>query len=284
MFQPRCPWYHISSSLSWPTCCHTHSCCSRQVCSRYMPGYCLSDCYIYLSRLSAWGARVHQLCCLHDWCLFQGWRASIRWRQQHWHCREANFLYSSSRSMGLKCLFQQGKDQWEQSSSTSGISIYCAKQYDSIDLLRAGLGLHSFYPQSNPSNRDAVDEATTTTTTTTTTEPDLWVKVDADLQGQKPKDYCLEVLNQISSEWSKGYFVCFQITVDGAAKQHDVVKLEGQSKNQPKRLYLQTWWEASVHLSIEQQHKQAPVSSSVGKQGNWEAHWLPFLACSCLVN
>jgi hypothetical protein len=38
-----------------------------------------------------------------------------------------------------------------------------------------------------------------------------------------PADYCLEVLNQISSQRSKGYFVCFQITVDGTAKQHVVV-------------------------------------------------------------
>ncbi len=33
----------------------------------------------------------------------------------------------------------------------------------------------------------------------------------------------LEVPNQVSSQVSKGYFVCFQIAVDGTAKQHDVV-------------------------------------------------------------
>jgi hypothetical protein len=49
------------------------------------------------------------------------------------------------------------------------------------------------------------------------------VKVDADLQGQKPEYYCLEVLNQKSSQRSKGYFVCFQIAGDVAAEQHDVV-------------------------------------------------------------
>ncbi len=67
---------------------------------------------------------------------------------------------------------------------------------DSIDLLRAGLCLHSFIPQSNPSNKDAVDDAAATVTT----EPELWAKVDGDLQVQKPEDYCLEVLNKISSE------------------------------------------------------------------------------------
>ncbi len=55
------------------------------------------------------------------------------------------------------------------------------EQINSIDLLRAGLGLHSFIPQSNPSNRDAVDDAAATATT----KLDVWAKVDADLQGQQ---------------------------------------------------------------------------------------------------
>ncbi len=120
---------------------------------------------------------------------------------------------------GSNAYFNEGRINENDHLQLQAFPFIHAEQFDSIDLLRAGLGLHSFYSQSNPSNRDAVDEATTTATT----EPDLWAKVDADLQGQKPEDYCLEVLNQISSEQSKGYFVCFQIAVDGAAKQHDVV-------------------------------------------------------------
>jgi hypothetical protein len=120
---------------------------------------------------------------------------------------------------GSNAYFNKGRINENNHLQFQAFPFIHAEQFDSIDLLRAGLGLHSFYPQSNPSNRDAVDEATTTNTT----EPDLWAKVDADLQGQKLEDYCLEVLNQISSERSKGHFVCFQISVDGAAKQHDVV-------------------------------------------------------------
>jgi len=87
--------------------------------------------------------------------------------------------------------------------------------------------LHSFKISSNTSSKDALGDVTSSTTTNTTatatTKPKLLVKVDADLKGQNPADYCLEVLNQISSQRSKGYFVCFQITVDGTAKQHVVV-------------------------------------------------------------
>jgi hypothetical protein len=42
-------------------------------------------------------------------------------------------------------------------------------------------------------------------------------------KGQKPADYCFEVLNQVSSQVSKGYFVCFQIALNDTAKKHDVV-------------------------------------------------------------
>jgi hypothetical protein len=45
-------------------------------------------------------------------------------------------------------------------------------------------------------------------TTTTTYKQELWVKVDAEGcgKGQKLANYCLEVLNQVSSQVSKGYF------------------------------------------------------------------------------
>jgi hypothetical protein len=86
--------------------------------------------------------------------------------------------------------------------------------------------LHSFKISSNTSSKDALGDVTSSTTTNTTatatTKPKLLVKVDADLKGQNPADYCLEVLNQISSQQSKGYFVCFKIAVDGTSKQHVV--------------------------------------------------------------
>ena len=85
----------------------------------------------------------------------------------------------------------------------------------------------SISKQSDTSSKDALGDAssstTADTTATATTKLELLVKVDADLKGQNPADYCLEVLNQISSQRSKGYFVCFQITVNGTAKQHVVV-------------------------------------------------------------
>ncbi len=120
---------------------------------------------------------------------------------------------------GSNAYFNEGRINENNNLQLQVFPFIHAKQFGSIDLLGAGLGLPSLIPQSNPSNRDAVDDAATTTTT----NPELWAKVDADLQRQKPEDYCLEVLNQILSERSKGYFVCFQIAVNGAAKQHDVV-------------------------------------------------------------
>jgi hypothetical protein len=102
-----------------------------------------------------------------------------------------------------------------------------AKQFDSIDLLRAGLGLHSFYPQRDPSNRDPVDD----TAANTTSEPDLWAKVDADLQGQKPKGYCLE---------QRDIVYAFKSLPMALLSSMILSPMEGRSKNQPKRLHLQT--------------------------------------------
>jgi hypothetical protein len=34
----------------------------------------------------------------------------------------------------------------------------------------------------------------------------------------------------VSSQVSKGYFACFQIAVDGTAKQHDVVVANGRAE------------------------------------------------------
>jgi hypothetical protein len=129
------------------------------------------------------------------------------------------FCVLPPRVRGSNAYFNKGRINENNHLQLQVFPFIHVKQFDSIDLLRAGLCLHSFFPQSNPSNRDAVDDATTTATT----KPVFWMKVEADIQGQKPKDYCLEVLNQISSEQSKRYFVCFQIAVNGAAKQHDVV-------------------------------------------------------------
>ena len=55
----------------------------------------------------------------------------------------------------------------------------------------------------------ATATATATVTATTTNKQELWVKVDAEGcgKGQKLADYCLEVLNQVSSQVLKGYFL-----------------------------------------------------------------------------
>ena len=80
---------------------------------------------------------------------------------------------------GSNAYFNKGRINENNHLQLQVFPFIHVKQFDSIDLLRAGLGLHSFYPQSDPSNRDAVDE----TATTATTKPDLCAKVDADFQG-----------------------------------------------------------------------------------------------------
>jgi hypothetical protein len=45
---------------------------------------------------------------------------------------------------------------------------------------------------------------------------DHWLKVEVDIPERlSPEDFCLDVLNNVSSQRSKGYFVCFQIPVEG---------------------------------------------------------------------
>ena len=53
---------------------------------------------------------------------------------------------------------------------------------------------------------------------------DHWLKVEVDIpEGLSPEDYCLDVLNNVSSQRSKGYFVCFQIPVEGTNASYDIL-------------------------------------------------------------
>jgi hypothetical protein len=53
---------------------------------------------------------------------------------------------------------------------------------------------------------------------------DHWLKVEVDIpEGLSPEDYCLGVLNNVSSQQSKGYFVCFQIPVKGTNASYDIL-------------------------------------------------------------
>jgi hypothetical protein len=72
------------------------------------------------------------------------------------------------------------------------------ESFNSYDLFEAGLELHSIKPSRDTSSKDALGD-TASSASANTTKPELLVKVDADLEGQDPADYCLEVLNQISS-------------------------------------------------------------------------------------
>jgi hypothetical protein len=70
---------------------------------------------------------------------------------------------------GSNAYFDEGRINENKHLQLQASPFIHAKQFNSIDLLRAGMGLDSFYPQRDPSIRDAVDEAATTATT----KPDL---------------------------------------------------------------------------------------------------------------
>ena len=56
------------------------------------------------------------------------------------------------------------------------------------------------------------------------TAKDHWLRVEVDIPaGLTPEDYCLDVLNYVSSHRSKGYFVCFQIPVEGTNASYDII-------------------------------------------------------------
>jgi len=123
---------------------------------------------------------------------------------------------------GSNSYFNEGRINLNDPFQLQAFPFIHAESFDSYDLFGAGLELDSIKPSMFTSSKDALGD-TASSATADTTKPELLVKVDADLEGQDPADYCLEVLNQISSQRSKGYFVCFQIAVDGTAKQHVVV-------------------------------------------------------------
>jgi hypothetical protein len=138
------------------------------------------------------------------------------------------------------------------------------KQFDSNDLLNAGLSLYTMNCGTDAITSAQASRATaatvkakkshsnapapisliplatillltpTTTTlvpllaasgaTTADSQKDLWLKVEADIPaGSSPKDYCLDVLNNVSSQQSKGYFVCFWILVEGTNASYDIL-------------------------------------------------------------
>ncbi len=68
---------------------------------------------------------------------------------------------------------------------------------------------------------------------TADSQKDLWLKVEADIPaGSSPEDYCLDVLNNVSSQQSKGYFVCFQIPVEGTNASYDILtNVRAESKS-----------------------------------------------------
>ncbi len=137
---------------------------------------------------------------------------------------------------GSNAYFNKGRINVNDHLQLQAFPFIHAKQFNSIDLLRAGLGLHSFIPQSNPSNRDTVDDAATTATT----KPDLWAKVDTDIQGQETKDYCLEVLNRSHLNDQRDNLYVFKLLSMVLLSSMMLSPIEGRSKNQPKRLHLQT--------------------------------------------
>ncbi len=192
----------------------------------------------------------------------------------------SNFFVLPPWVRGSNAYFNEGRINENNHLQLQAFPFIHAKQLNSIDLLRAGLGLHSFIPQSNPSNRDAVDD----TASTATTKPDLWAKVDATFKDKISKTIVLKFWTKSHLNDQRDTLYAFKLLLMALLSSMRLSPMEGRSKNQTKRLHLQTWQETSIHLSNEQQHKQAPVSLSVGKWGNWEMHWLRFLACSCLVN
>jgi hypothetical protein len=136
------------------------------------------------------------------------------------------------------------------------------KQFDSNDLLNAGLSLYTMNhgadaiisaqqascataavvkaktPHSNAgtnvinsfgndtaadSNNNHASATAASGTAIADSQKDLWLKVEVDIPaGSSPKDYCLDVLNNVFSQQLKGYFVCFQIPVKGTNASYDI--------------------------------------------------------------
>ena len=149
---------------------------------------------------------------------------------------------------GSNAYFNDGRINLNDRRQLQAFPFIHAEQFDSADLINAGLTLYhtpslatapvtkdetshrnnaganfinsSFDDTADGSNEG--DHASATAAFGAT--KDHWLKVEVDIpEGLSPEDYCLDVLNNVSSQRSKGYFVCFQIPVECTTASYDIL-------------------------------------------------------------
>ena len=159
---------------------------------------------------------------------------------------------------GSNAYFNDGRINLNDRRQLQAFPFIHAEQFDSTDLINAGLSLYhtlahdseainsaqqaSRAPASvtedetshrNSAGVNLIDESFGDTphegdhasaTAAFGATKDHWLKVEVDIpEGLSPLDYCLDVLNNVSSRRSKGYFVCFQIPVEGTYASYDIL-------------------------------------------------------------
>jgi hypothetical protein len=164
---------------------------------------------------------------------------------------------------GSNAYFNNGRINLNDRHQLQAFPFIHTEQFDSTDLINAGLTLHhklAHGPEAINSAQQAsratasvtkdetshrnnagvnlIDESFVDTPPDGSNEEDQhasataafgatkdnWLKVEVDIpEGLSPVDYCLDVLNNVSSQRSKGYFVCFQIPVKGTNASYDIL-------------------------------------------------------------
>jgi len=149
---------------------------------------------------------------------------------------------------GSNAYFNDGRINLNDRRQLQAFPFIHTEQFDSTDLINAGLTLYTMAhgPEAINSAQqtsratasftkdetshvidasfDDTDDLASATAASGATKKDHWLKVEADIPaGLTPKDYCLDLLNNVSSQRSKGYFVCFQIPVNGSNGSYDII-------------------------------------------------------------
>jgi hypothetical protein len=227
-----------------------------------MPGYCASDCTCldpncalekevelnYVASMTAAYGKANKLLAVED-CNTDA-------------TMKKNFCILPPGVRGSNAYFNDGRINLNNYHQLQAFLFIHTKQFDSNDLLNAGLSLYTMNrgtdaitsaqascataaavkaknPHSNAgtnfidsfnndtaadSNDDNASATAASGATIADSQKDLWLKVEADIPaGSSPKDYCLDVLNNVSSQQLKGYFVCFQIPIEGTNVSYDIL-------------------------------------------------------------
>jgi hypothetical protein len=160
---------------------------------------------------------------------------------------------------GSNAYFNDGRIKLNDRHQLQTFPLIHTEQFDSTDLIKAGLTLYSMahdpdainsaqqasratasvikaeMSHRNNASANFIDSSFDDTaadsnndhasaTAASGTAKDHWLKVDVDIPEElSPENYCLDVLNNVSSQRSQGYFICFQIPVECTNASYDIL-------------------------------------------------------------